>query len=68
MQVNFIQMALCFVACSIFQSESIVDISMEENDGSEVMGKAVFYLTFIAVLVFFWWLLIYDHGIAPTQH
>jgi hypothetical protein len=30
-------------------------------------GKVVFALTFVAMLVFFWWLLIYDHGVISTH-
>lgn len=45
---------------------------MDDNDhmekGNETIGKVLFYLTFAAVLVFFWWLLLYDHGIAPVHH
>jgi hypothetical protein len=35
--------------------------------GSEVIGKLVFYATLVAVVLFFWWLLIYDHGVT-TAH
>jgi len=34
---------------------------------SELLGKTVFYLTVACMLVFFWWLLIYDHGILPAH-
>ena len=37
---------------------------MDSNRRSELAGKVVFGLTFAAMLVFFWWLLIYDHGIG----
>ncbi len=40
---------------------------MEKKAESEVIGKIVFYSTAIAMLVFFWWLLIYDHGVAATH-
>jgi len=40
----------------------------QQSVASEVLGKSVFALTFVAVLVFFWWLLIYDHGVAPMVH
>jgi len=30
-------------------------------------GQVLFWVTFVAVLVFFWWLLIYDHGIVSTH-
>ena len=32
-----------------------------------VIGPAVFLITLLASLVFFWWLLIYDHGV-PMAH
>jgi len=28
------------------------------------IGPLVFAITLVAVLVFFWWLLIYDHGVG----
>lgn len=31
------------------------------------LGPTVFVITLIAVLVFFWWFLIYNHG-APVMH
>ena len=31
-----------------------------------IVGRAVFAVTLIAVLAFFWWLLIYDHGVPPA--
>ena len=40
---------------------------MHEGSDSEALGKAVFYLTLAAMLVFFWWLLIYDHGIVAAH-
>ena len=40
---------------------------MESKKTSEVIGKTVFTLTAVAMLVFFWWLLIYDHGVV-TAH
>ena len=32
-----------------------------------ILGKTVFYGTLIAVLAFFWWLLIYDHGVGTVH-
>ena len=40
---------------------------MDSKRRSETLGKAVFALTFLAMLVFFWWLLIYDHGVGAAQ-
>ncbi len=31
-------------------------------------GAKLFYITLVASLVFFWWLLIYSHGISPVHH
>ena len=33
----------------------------------DVVGKTIFALTAIAMLVFFWWLLIFDHGVVPAH-
>jgi len=38
------------------------------NGPGEAIGKTVFALTFVAMLIFFWWLLIYDHGIVSMHH
>ena len=40
---------------------------MEEKKLRIKLGPAVFILTFLAVLVFCWWFLIYDHGV-PASH
>ncbi len=42
--------------------------AMSQKKNSALLGKTVFTLTFIAMLVFFWWLLLYDHGIVPAHH
>jgi len=39
---------------------------MGSEANSEVIGKTVFTITAIAMLIFFWWLLIYDHGIVAA--
>lgn len=39
---------------------------MQKTKNDEVVGKAVFTITTIAMLVFFWWLLIYDHGVVSA--
>jgi hypothetical protein len=36
------------------------------NEGAG-LGKLVFGLTFVAMTVFFWWLLIYDHGVVSIH-
>ena len=40
---------------------------MMKQSRSDLPGKLVFYITLAATLAFFWWLLIYDHGVAPTH-
>ncbi len=40
---------------------------MNDKPKATVLGPAVFWITLLAVLVFFWWMLIYDHG-APAVH
>ena len=38
-----------------------------QQDDSVSWGPKLFYGVFIAVLVFFWWLAIYSHGVTPTH-
>lgn len=40
---------------------------MKDARNRNVVGPAVFLITLLASLVFFWWLLIYDHGL-PAAH
>jgi hypothetical protein len=40
---------------------------MREKPERPFVGPTAFLATLAAVLVFFWWLLIYDHGIPPGQ-
>jgi len=40
---------------------------MRNGSGSELLGKLVFYATLLAMIAFFWWLLIYDHGAVPAH-
>ena len=42
--------------------------TMTGKNESTLLGKLVFTLTAIAMLYFFWWLLIYDHGIVSIHH
>ncbi len=42
--------------------------SAADSGKSEIVGKVVFTATFIAMMVFFWWLLIYDHGVVSMHH
>ena len=42
----------------------------EQNESPEKLttwGPILFYGVFVAVLVFFWWLVIYSHGVTPTH-
>ncbi len=34
-------------------------------NGEATWGPKLFYGALLAALVFFWWLLIYSHGVAP---
>jgi len=38
---------------------------MAERFMKKLWGPALFVVTFGAVLFFFWWLLIFNHGVAP---
>jgi len=38
---------------------------MSQRKNSELLGKLLFAATLAGVLIFFWWLLIYGHGV-PT--
>ena len=41
---------------------------MADDHGQNTFwGKVVFYGTLVAMLGFFWWLLIYDHGVASAH-
>ncbi len=40
---------------------------MAARERTAVLGKIVFWLTLAAMMLFFWWLLIYDHGV-PAAH
>jgi len=34
---------------------------------STLLGKLIFAATFVAMLYFFWWLLLYDHGVTAMH-
>ena len=40
---------------------------VKEARRHSVIGPAVFLVTLLACLIFFWWLLIYNHGL-PAAH
>ncbi len=40
---------------------------MEPKKNKAIVGKIIFGLTAIAMLYFFWWLLIYDHGVSAVH-
>lgn len=45
-----------------------IDESTHNEDLAETSwGPWLFRLVLLAALVFFWWLLIYDHGVASTH-
>jgi hypothetical protein len=37
---------------------------MAPRQENTMAGKLVFAVTFVAMIGFFWWLLIYDHGVV----
>ncbi len=37
------------------------------DESTTTWGPKLFYGVLIAVLVFFWWMVIYPHGVAPTH-
>jgi hypothetical protein len=39
--------------------------TMGNKNENTTLGKLVFTLTAMAMLYFFWWLLIFDHGVIP---
>lgn len=41
--------------------------AVKNADKRSIAGPAIFVVTLVASLVFFWWLLIYDHGL-PAAH
>lgn len=40
---------------------------MASKKNSTLLGKLVFAATFAAMLYFFWWLLIFDHGVKAMH-
>ncbi len=40
---------------------------MPGQSSNDYPGKVVFYVTLAAMVVFFWWLLIYDHGVVSAH-
>jgi len=40
---------------------------MKPKSGNTIIGQAIFYGTLGAVFVFFWWFLIFDHGVGSTH-
>lgn len=40
---------------------------MAPKKNNTMLGKIVFALTAVAMLYFFWWLLIFDHGVTSVH-
>lgn len=40
---------------------------MSDNKENTLLGKLVFAATGVAMMYFFWWLLIYDHGVVSIH-
>jgi hypothetical protein len=50
------------------QAKKPGDGAKQRNDeGRVTWGPKLFYGTLAAVLVFFWWLAIYSHGVTPME-
>ena len=50
------------------QAQNRSDEPRHQNDAGRVTwGPKLFYGTLVAVLVFFWWLAIYSHGVTPME-
>ena len=47
--------------------EAQQDAMESAHDELTTWGPKLFYGVLIAVLVFFWWMVIYPHGVAPTH-
>ena len=49
--------------------ENVTKGGMEaaQDDSATTWGPKLFYGVLIAVLVFFWWMVIYPHGVTPTH-
>ena len=43
-------------------------LTVSDNNGNTLLGKLVFAATAVAMVYFFWWLLIYDHGVISVHH
>lgn len=40
---------------------------MQKDRQNTILGKLVFAATAVAMVYFFWWLLIFDHGVISIQ-
>lgn len=41
--------------------------TIKKQSDYTVIGPIIFGATMIVTIFFFWWLLIYDHGVVPTH-
>ena len=41
------------------------ELDPEDTSPVTSWGPMLFYAALVATLVFFWWLVIYDHGVQP---
>jgi len=39
----------------------------QKTSGESNWGPKLFGATFVAILIFFWWLILYSHGVTPTE-
>jgi len=40
---------------------------MAPQNNNDMPGKIIFAITLVATLAFFWWLLVYDHGVVSAH-
>ncbi|MBC8211403.1 MAG: hypothetical protein H8E21_10065 [Gammaproteobacteria bacterium] len=48
-------------------SQKTHDPSADHSDETVSWGPKLFYGVLIAVLIFFWWFVIYSHGVVATH-
>ncbi|MDH3715259.1 MAG: hypothetical protein OET44_15595 [Gammaproteobacteria bacterium] len=43
------------------------ELNPEKHNPTANWGPMLFYAAIVASFVFFWWLVIYDHGVTPLH-
>lgn len=52
---------------SDIENEAEINLAQENLEQAVTWGPKLFYGVLIAVLVFFWWMVIYPHGVVSTH-